>query len=195
MSTTTDVELSRKYSLYHRDGLLDIFMGLGVLLAGAALWADMAWMAGVWVAIFVPLWISARKTITYQRVPEADLSPDDNRRYQLVLSVAVGLLVLGVLTGLFFALGFAQPSALRSFLDRYIHLLMGAGLAGFLMLVAAVLHLPRYYAYAALTALIYIIGHFTGWQFWISMSLAGGLVSLSGFVVLGRFLWAHPVAE
>jgi hypothetical protein len=195
MSTAMDYELSRKYFLFHKDGLLDIFIGLGVLLTGAALWAEMVWMAGVWVAIFVPLWISARKSITYRRGTDVQPSGQGNFRFALVMSAALGVLLLGVMVALTFFAGFERLPAFRSFLDAYIHLLVGLGLAGFLAVTAAIMHLPRFYAYAALALAVFSIGHLAGWLFWMSLTLAGGLICLGGIVILGRFLQAHPVAE
>lgn len=194
MSTTINDELSRRYFFYHQDGLLDIFMGLGFLLAGAALWVEMPWMAGIWVVFFAPVWMLARQSITYRRVPEVETTAGDKARIVLVLSVLVGMVVLGVLTSTVFLLGFERFSAFWAFLDAYIHLMVGLGLVGLLATTAVILRLPRFYAYAALTLLVFGAGHLAGWLFWTSMSFTGGLISLGGFIVLGRFLRAHPAA-
>jgi len=195
MSILTNDELSNKYFFYHKDGLLDIFIGLGILMAGATLWAGMPWMAGAWLAIFVPLWISIRKSVTYPRVAEDEVQTGSKPQIVFVLSVLAGLLVLGVFTGIAFLLGFERFSAFRAFLDTYIHLLMGLGLAVFLTGTAAIMRVPRFFVYALLTLMVFGIGQVTGWLFWMSMSLVGGLISLAGLAVLGRFLRAHPVAE
>jgi hypothetical protein len=195
MSTISDYELSRKYFFYHKDGLLDIFIGLGILLAGAALWAEMAWMGGVWIAIFLPIWISARKSITYRRSTDIDPQEERNTRFALAMAGLMGLLLLGVLVGLAFGMGFERMPSFRAFLDVYIHLVFGVGIALFLLFSAAIMRLPRFYAYAVLTLAIFAIGQPLAWPFWISMVVAGGLISLCGLFVLGHFLQAHPIMD
>ena len=195
MSTTSDFELSRKYFFYHKDGLLDFFIGLGVLLAGAAMWAEMFWMAGSWIAIFLPLWISGRKQITYRRANDLQLSAGANPRFGLAISGLIGLLVLGVLSSIAFLFGIDNMPTFRSFLDTYIHLMVGTGIALLLAFSAIVMRLPRFYAYAVLTLAVFAAGHLFAWPFWYGMMLAGGLIGLAGIVILMRFLQTHPLAE
>jgi MFS family permease len=193
MTTTTEDELSRKYFFYHQDGLLDIFIGLGILMAGLSFWAGMFWMAGAWVAILMPTWIAARKSITYRRAVDEDPQLEQNNRYPLVMAVLVGLVLMGVLVGVVFTLGSENLPSLRTWLSSYIHLVIGLGIALFLMITAAVMRIPRFTIYAGLVAAVFAAGQWLGWVFWMSMSLSGGLMALLGIAVLIRFILQHPL--
>ena len=41
----TNQETGGRYAKFQRDGLLDIFVGMGILFAGLFLWSEMVWMA------------------------------------------------------------------------------------------------------------------------------------------------------
>ena len=192
MSTISDYELSRKYFFYHKDGLLDIFIGLGLLLAGATWWAEMVWMAGSWIAIFLPIWITARKSITYRRGTDVEQLAKGNFRFTLVLISMIGFLLLGLLVTFGFFLGFEQVPTYRIFLDTYLNLLIGAGISIILLISAASMHLPRFFAYVALTLAIFVGTWLLDWPFWIPLIVSGGLITLVGLMTLIRFLNEHP---
>ena len=73
MSAQSQNYNSSKYVIFHKDGLLDTFFGLYLIIAGTAMANELTFLSGVWVAIFIPLWISARKSITMRRVPPSRL--------------------------------------------------------------------------------------------------------------------------
>lgn len=179
---------NRKYMLYHQDGLLDIFVGLVIVLAGASLLGEMFWMTGAWVAIFAPLWISARRSITYPRVPEPEAVPTQNFTYLLIFLLLIGVLVLSLTVGLTFMVGFERVPALRAFLDSNLLLVLGAGQAAMLLIPAIFMRVHRFYAYAALTLAVYALAQLLGWAFWTATILAGVVMALCGMLVLLRFL-------
>ena len=47
-------KLRTLYMTYQNDGVLDVFIGWCIFLAGLMLFTEMFWMAGVYVAIFAP---------------------------------------------------------------------------------------------------------------------------------------------
>lgn len=193
MTTVTDYELSRKYFFYHKDGLLDIFAGLGILLAGAGMLAGMFWLAGAWVAVFVPTWVSARKSITYRRASDVEEVPEQNSRYSLPFALFMGVLILFALVGFTFLMWFDAFPAFRELLSNSLLLVIGAGMALFLAIVAASMRLPRYYAYAGLAVLVFAAGQVLGWEFWVPLMVVGGLIALLGMLILIRFIQQHPI--
>jgi hypothetical protein len=188
-------EHSRKYIFYHQDGLLDIFAGLWILLAGTAMLADMFWMSGIWVVIFVPLWQSARSSITYPRVPAPEALPSQARQSALAISVLIGLLLLSLLAGLAFFIGFERLPAFRTFLGNTILIVLGTGMALMLLVPAIFIQIRRYYAYAVLALAVFILGQLLGWAFWTAMIVTGSLLTLIGLGLLLRFLRTHPLEE
>ena len=195
MSMTTDFELSRKYFFYHKDGLLDIFIGLGILMAGAALWAEMVWMVGSWIAIFVPLWISGRKSITYPRGQDIVIYPEIKFRFSLAMAGILGIFLFGAVAAIGGSLGFELLPTFRDFISNNINLLIGFGMSGFLILSALFMRVPRLAGYSILTIIAFVIGQILGWQFWISMVITGSLMAISGTMILMRFIKEHPVYE
>ena len=194
MATQSDYELSSKYFFYHKDGLLDIFIGLGILMAGASLWVGMFWLAGSWVAIFLPLWIAARKSITFRYGDAGEIVSGRNVKLGLSMATLCGVLLLCAMVGLMSSWGFEKLEPFRSFVDAYIDQMIGFGLALLLVVTAVFMHIPRYWLHAVLTVAVFFTGQAFGWAFWISMTLTGGLIGLVGLIVLGYYLREHSAS-
>ena len=50
-----DPKLRKVYMSYHNDGVLDVFIGWCIFLAGLMLFTEMVWMVGVYAAIMAPM--------------------------------------------------------------------------------------------------------------------------------------------
>lgn len=189
MSTKHNPTSTQHFAAYHRDGLIDIFFGLFLLFAGAALWTELTFMAGIWAAILVPLWISARSSITRRRVrqPAAPKGPSG-----MFMISMMGLFTLGVLAILVFTVGLSNLPELRDFLASYIHLTIGGAIAVVLLFLAAGLSTPRLVLHALACVAVFIIGETLTWPFFISMSVVGAVTFAGGSIVLAKFLREHP---
>ena len=70
----TQERKEQAYVSYHEDGLLDLLIGLAVLLGGLYILVDLDIpLAGGWVVLWLPIWLSARKTITSRRLQQSRL--------------------------------------------------------------------------------------------------------------------------
>jgi hypothetical protein len=191
-----DEKLRHLYMSYIDDGILDLFAGLLALFAGLLFFADMFWMAGVYVAIFLPVVWSFKEKVTMTRLRPEELNPAVAKRsYKLLagaLLAGLFLLLLAVLALFLLQPGEATPST-RRLISFIMSGLIGASILGGFLLVGYFYRAPRWYAYAALALLL---GALT-WQLdiglpWLIFAL-GALISLTGTVCLYRFLRSHPV--
>jgi hypothetical protein len=65
------------YMSYHEDGLLDLLVGLAILLGGLSMLVD--WdisLGALWVVIWLPLWLAAKRSITARRTLAVEVSED-----------------------------------------------------------------------------------------------------------------------
>lgn len=191
-----DEKLRRLYMSHVDDGILDLFAGLLALFAGLLFFAEMFWMAGVYVAIFLPVVWSIKEKVTMPRVRPEELNPAVANKSSKLLAGALlaglFLLVLGTLAVFLLNPGEATPLT-RRLISFVMSGLIGATILGGFLMVGYFYRAPRWYAYAALALLL---GALT-WQLniglpWLIFAL-GAVIALTGAVCLYRFLRSHPV--
>ncbi len=192
MDTITNQELSKKTLFYHKDGLLDIFAGCLLLFFAISILTGLYFMAAIWAAILAPLWVTARKTITWRRIPPEDIASQPHTSSFLVLAGLAGLALLGVISGTLIFLSRESLPALRTWLDAYFELAFGVGVALIFTAVAFLLRLGRFAAYALLAGIVFGVAYLQHIDFWAPLALSGGLVILTGGLTLARFLARHP---
>jgi hypothetical protein len=184
---------------YHEDGLLDLLIGLAVLPAGVYALVDLDIPLGaLWLVLWLPVWLSAKKSITARRAPGVEVS---QRQYVGMMRAAVFvvtalvLLVFAVLVVLWGRNAGFLTEGLLAALAQY--LMVGLGLSGALILsVAAWLSgLARLYAYAVLTALAFVGGYLIGASFALALTVVAAVVSVWGAVLLVRFVKTHPIQQ
>lgn len=181
---------------YHQDGIVDIYAGLIVIMFGLFLYSGMPWLAGAFVAIFVPLIRRAKMIYTAPRLNRIQRSPNRQGGFQafLVSAMILGILALsvGVLVAVFFNRG-QLPTWLPALIDGYGPILLGIcagavwGMAGFFV------RAPRFYGYAGLSVLLPWLGTRLGLPLGLSMIALGGIVLLSGTILLLQFLARYPI--
>lgn len=182
---------SEVYLSYHRDGLLDIFIGSGLLLFGLTVFSDLAWMGGVIAAVLAPLWLSVKKGITAPRVRTLELTPAQHvglRRTRWRLTM------LGVVAFLLGALVFwlVASDSMPAWLLSRPDVLFGGAFAVGLVAIAAVGRLARYYVYAGLTLAVFIGARLLNVDLPFAITLAGITIFLAGLGLLVRFVRTHP---
>jgi len=191
-------EIERKaYLSYHQDGLLDIFLGLGILIFGIGMATDIAgYIGGLLGALAIPSWAAAKKLITIPRLGMVKFGAErkiriekEKRFFRIFLAVA---LLAGA--ALFIPL-YAKsiPLWLHAWLKKFIFAPMGLiGVVGFGFL-AYWKQIDRYYAYAVLVLIAVLVRPVLSApasQYLISLGL---IILLSGLAVLLRFLRRYPV--
>ncbi len=197
MSTSKDLaQIERKaYETIWEDGLLDVFVGAGVLGIGVSWVSGHAVYGAILPALLVPVWQAARKKIVEPRTGYVEFSPARKTREKRGLGL---MLLLGVLTlmlgiGVYF-MARERPPELDRLLPVVIPALPAALLGFGGALVGFLFGIRRFLTYAALLFLGAAVGAHLGagpgWHF-----LAPGLVILVvGVTLLASFLKKYPLA-
>ena len=182
---------------YHEDGLLDLLVGLSVLLSGVYILVDLDIpLGGVWVVLWLPIWLSARKTITSRRLPNVEVPHEQYAGLMRAAVFVVLTLVLLVFAGSLLLLGHSSglvPSWFVTGLREYFTLILGL-VGAFVMTIAGWLSgLNRLYAYALLTAVAFAGTYLLQAPAGLAVAVVGGVVMIWGLVMLSRFVRSHPV--
>lgn len=193
----TQERKEQAYVSYHEDGLLDLLIGLAVLLGGLYILVDLDIpLAGGWVVLWLPIWLSARKTITSRRLPNVEISHEQYAGLMRAAVFVVITLVLLVFAGSLLLLGHSSglvPSWFVTGLREHLTLVLGL-VGAFVMTIAGWLSgLNRLFAYALLTAVAFAGTYSLQAPASLAVALVGGAVMVWGLVMLSRFVRSHPV--
>jgi len=200
MTSSTKERHDRKRTAFHYpgDGLTDIYTGLIILSFGMLILADMAWMSGVFAAVFLPTWLTAKQSLMSSRLTGAELEQAgahgiSGAKTRLFVLALVGLMV-GLLAYLLLTSGIVAESW-RLWLGDNFSILAGmfGGIA--LAIIGAVIKAPRFYGYAVLSVAIIGIGSLLGVEFPLTVVALGAIILGVGVVFLIHFLRTHPKIE
>jgi hypothetical protein len=197
MSQNTHLkEIERKANLYHGDGLIDIAIGFVILLAGIAEIFDQTSLAGVWVVLWLPIMMSAKKSITVPRMRYIDFTPNAQWKVKLIIVTVVGVVALLFTLGLVvFTRNEALPPWLTAWLREYSRMVWPAALVGVGWLIALATGVKRLYAYAALAVITFAGGYWFNLNFPLLFTVLGAVMVLSGIVVLVQFMRKYPILK
>jgi len=195
--------LQEDYLHYHNDGLLDIFIGLGILVVALGMLTDIYYVfIAILPAIMIPVWRDAKKRYTAPRMKTIHF-PEVDRIARRTMALLTGLLMAGMLVFLVVAMvvlfesqsNGLLPIWLQTFIKEYFWLLLGAFGAGVLSLIAWLYRLNRYFIYAALTLAICAIATLLSAPFWLTVVLTGATITFFGLAVLLRFMQDYPIEK
>ena len=197
MSQTINTKsLSKQYYQgYHQDGLLDIFLGLGIIFSVAVIKFGFVWFVAILPAIFWPLWMSAKEAITAPRLVGSQISQEQVAQGRTAIlgftSVGFVALILGLVVFWIFSTDSA-PAGLNNWLRENFLIAMGV-IGSFILALAALLtRITRYYAYALLAFLAGVGGPLLDIRPLFYTIAFGLIMLLSGLVILLRFTRTHP---
>jgi hypothetical protein len=198
MSQNTNLkEIERKANLYHGDGLLDIAIGLGILSFAIAMILDQTAFTGVWVVLWLPIMMSAKKSLTVSRMRHTDFRPAPNAQWKvkLVIVTVAGVVALLFTLGLVVFTRNETIPALTAWIREYGLAIVGVLLAGLLSLIAWATGAKRVYAYAALAVIAFASGQWFNLEFPLYLTVLGTVILLSGMVVLVQFMRKYPIPK
>jgi len=180
--------IQRQMMLYYtQDGLWDLFVGACVLAWGLLMDTEMSVMIGVvCAASFAFLWIAKRR-ITHPRIGYARFRPAS--RWRALLAALIGMVVGGGLMLL------RSQTVLGTLIESYMPVLTGLAMGGLAAVVALSFNTRRFYVYGALIFLAGVVHQWGGLPLWLAVTLAGVAITVSGALVLVRFLREYPRVE
>ena len=196
MSTLASKKIESRYITYQQDGLLDIFIGLGIAFAGLFLWAGLVWLVGIFVPVFTPTFQAARRRFVQTRIGYQDQNPRGQVQTQkLVFSIT---LLLGILflAGIMMFLAYDMMSgAVNAWLRQHFLLVLGAIFGSVWVFAGTTLKNVRFYAYGAFTFAVLCAAQFGAVPFWLALTILGGIIVIVGLLMLFRFLRRYPAVE
>jgi hypothetical protein len=182
----------------HRDGLVDIFAGIILLVMGFWMMTELFWMGAIMVPLMLPVWRDAKKRITAPRLGDLEMSAEQIKHSKTTMLMMVLLGFLALLLGWVLLMLFAGGSEitwLRQWLSDYFGLVIGIIGASLLAAVGAINGLRRFYIYALLTLAIFSAMTLIDFHVAIALVVLGGLIFASGVIILIRFLNHYPVLD
>ena len=190
-----DIE-RRAYTSYQEDGIIDIFIGLGLISMSFYVYAEMAWLMGSFVAIFVPVYMNMKKKVTFPRLGQATFSKRRAGRtrssYIFLFAMNVAALLLAVSLWRSFS-GGSPPSWLG--LREYYTIVAGAVGAGIFAVLAYLTDLTRFYRYAAATLVVLGSAYFIPIPFIAHVAVLGAIIGTAGYLQLEGFKRRYPLME
>jgi len=183
----------KAYTSYHQDGLIDIFAGFFILSFGVWIILDMIWMGWMFFIVGASVYAAAKRVFTIPRIGFVKFPQQRLKRTQAVL-VGLGLLsfVLGIVTLMQVEGGSTPPWLL--FAIEYYMPVIGVSVAALFCVVGYTFRIRRMYAYALLTLIMFVTGHFLYFPLHYYVILLGTLILLFGLAMLIRFLRRYPLS-
>jgi hypothetical protein len=186
-------EIERQiYLSYSEDGLVDIAIGVVIMVWGIMLFGEPTGLIGLLGILGLAIWYLGKRFITIPRIGTFQPAPKTQRRLS---NLAIFLVVLGLIAFLAILASRAFSSA---FLSDHPLGILGLVIAVGVALLAYLLNATRIYIYALILFLAFaggeiLAGTVTSFDaFAISVVLGGGLILLSGLIVLFRFVRKYP---
>lgn len=186
-------EIERQvYLSYSEDGLIDIAIGVVITAWGLMLTQEPTGLIGLIGLLGMGIWYLGKRSITIPRIGVIEPSAKIERK---LTNLAVFMFILGliVLAGILLSRA-AGSSLLSDYSLSIVGLVLAAGVA----LLGYLLDAARMYIYALILFASFAAGEILAKSitafdaFALSVVIGGGLILLSGIVVLVRFLRKYP---
>lgn len=181
------IAADERYMMVYEDGLLELFAGLFLLLAGVTLDVNPGWI-GIFIPLLYALLLSAKTAITKPRLDPVALPAAVAKRRQLKMILLLGLVLL---VGMGSFLLFAVDTALvREWLTHLLAPTVVLVLTPLLALWAYRTGVRRLFLYAALVLAVYVS------SFWLSVTFPIYLLAVGiGMILVGMRETIHFVQE
>ncbi|MFC1866355.1 hypothetical protein ACFLYB_06565 [Chloroflexota bacterium] len=191
-------EIERKvFRSYFNDGLWDIYGGF--ILLGFGLSMVTGWDYLILVFAFAAVFLLFfRQRLIVPRLGQVKFSSE--RQVKTIRSIIIAMVTLtftALLGGAFFVM--FSTNSVPEWLDTWMKDYFFAGIGGMLALLIAVaayiVGVWRYFAYAVLTFIAYVIAGILrpNDMEGIPIVVVGGMILISGAVILMRFLRKYPL--
>ena len=186
-------EIERQvYLSYSEDGLVDIAIGVVIMVWGIMLLFEPTGLIGLLGILGMGIWFLGKRFIT---IPRTGMIQPDQKIERRLTNLAIFMLVLGSIAFLGILISRLVGSA---FVVDHPLGILGLVLAAGVALLAYLLNASRLYFYAAILFIAFaggeiLAGTITTFDaFALSVTIAGGLILLSGVITLLRFVRKYP---
>jgi hypothetical protein len=191
-------EIEQKvFKTYFMDGLWDIYGAL--ILLGFGLTMITGWdYLMLAFAILAVILLLFRQRIVMPRLGQVKFSSNRQGKTKRSILIATAILTFTMLLGVIFFVLYStdnMPGWLNIRMGDYFLAVFGGVLAVLVAAAAYIVGVWRYYIYAVLTFVAYVVANILRPDDMegVPIIVAGGIVLLSGMVMLMRFLRKYPL--
>jgi hypothetical protein len=194
MNENIDLKEIRRqvYLFYSEDGLADLGVGLMIFGFGTLLMADAPYLIGLLGFVAYIVWYLGKHTLVIPRVGSIQPGPQIKRR---LFGFFLNLFFFGAGALAFYLVGGGKEN-LTSFISPLMifGLVVGLGISS----LGLALKASRFYLYGLLVFAAMIVGELLSASvtqvdpFLVSVISAGGIITLSGLIILGKFMSKYP---
>lgn len=176
------------YTVYHRDGLIDLAFGTLFLLLSISILTNTTLYS-----LFSGMVIFCYLYLKYAVIsPRAGYARFHNltRGALLFIMITVTTIVVGVALSVIYP---DFPTLVRSSFQSFGRLIVGLVLMVSFVAVGFTYGLVRFYSYAFFMFSIFAAAQLIGGEIWVDLGIIGAMLLISGAILLRRFLKAHPL--
>lgn len=186
---TTNLK-KKVYTSFHRDGIIDIFIGISLLLYSIVMILEkipliaFCWMPALLIVPF-------KNRITIPRIGHVTFK--ETKKKKRTKAVLIFLVVWHIV----FLLAFAKfrTYSIFAWIDKYLLILLGIMFAFIPMNAAIKTGMKRFYLYGVLICASFVLEHFYSGSAPYSFGVLGIVLTLTGLLVLFTFLKKYPIPE
>jgi hypothetical protein len=186
----------RAYLTYHKDGILDIYLGIGIMSVASVFFFE-AFTGTPGVIVMLPiLYAASKKQYTISRLGYVKFSQSTKGRARNSLTLALLLGLISALAGLFTF--FNTLSTGHSWIEPLIanwKITVASILLVVFSLFGSVSDLRRMYYYGILSSIVFVSGIFLPIPGYMLILIVGGIISINGIVHLYRFTQEYPIEK
>lgn len=193
-------ELEKKvFMSYFKDGLWDIYGALLLLGFGITMVTGWDYLMLAFAVLAVVL-LLIRKRIVVTRLGQVKFSSERQVKTKRSILIAVIIGTLTMIMGVVFFVLFttnSMPEWLDIWMDDYFLTAFGCVLALSVATAAYIVGVWRYYIYAGLIFIVFVLANILRPNDMESIPIvaAGGIVLISGAIILVRFLRKYPLPQ
>ena len=188
----------RVYLLFHKDGFLDIAVGLCVLIAGLVVANDLAFLWIIFALIDIIAWRTAKKYVTLPRIGQTSYSKDRKGKNSVLIGLAffsfMSFIAVGVMLFFFYGGQDAEASFGLLFLNEF-QMVIGIFTILLLGFSAFILGLNRFLIYGFLSIAALLINQLTDISLWSTYIYLGSVITIIGIGLLIRFLQNYRLID
>jgi len=194
---TKEIE-RRAYLTYHKDGIIDIYLGLSIVMLSTIFVGTEAWLMmfggmGGTIALIPIFYRESKKMYTFPRLGYVKFSEKKGRSRNSIMML-LGLGTLSSLLGLWaFYLGTKGDFLWVETIVAHWHWFLAFLFLGLFLLFGYITDLKRLYYYGLGSFVLFVSGNFVPVKgFWLVLALGGAMMT-TGVILLQRFKREYPL--
>jgi hypothetical protein len=184
----------RAYLNYHKDGILDIYLGIGIAMVSSVFFYEyFIGLTGI-VALLPILYAGSKRQYTIPRLGYVKFSNSTMGRARRSVTLALLLGTVSAIAGLFafYSVIASGSSWIEPLIENWKITIASILLAVF-SLFGYVSDIRRMYHYGIVSFLVFVSGLFLPLPGYWLIILVGGIISLNGLIHLYRFTQQYPL--